>query len=172
MLINGTRYPLPAITETIEDNSIGHPEYGWFEKIYTALNAMAVGIDAGYIWSETTADATPTEMFVNGVAGTRVIIEPSSVTAFDILVTAYAAPPTSKGKTWKIECAAFRDNAGNSSLVDIPVVTIVSQTDLSGSGAGTDLWDIAATVNDPDETLRLTATGEAGTTIIWEARGR
>jgi hypothetical protein len=172
MLINGTRYPLPAITETIEDNSIAHPEYGWFEKLYTAMLAMSAGIDLGYTWRGTTADGVATEIFIDGTPGNRAPVPASSVVAYDLVVTAYKAPPHPKGKTWRIEGAALRDNADNTSLVDVPVVTILSQTDASGSGVGTDVWDAVISVNDGDDTMVFTVTGDAATTIVWEARSR
>jgi hypothetical protein len=39
--IDGNRYCLPALNETIQDNSLGHPEWGWWEKLYTFLRALA-----------------------------------------------------------------------------------------------------------------------------------
>lgn len=39
--IDGNRFCLPALNETIQDNSIGHPEWGWWEKLYTFLRELA-----------------------------------------------------------------------------------------------------------------------------------
>jgi hypothetical protein len=39
--INGTLFCLPALNETIQDNSIGHPEWGWWEKLYAFLRELA-----------------------------------------------------------------------------------------------------------------------------------
>jgi hypothetical protein len=39
--INGTGCCLPALNETTQDNSLGHPEWGWWEKLYTFLRELA-----------------------------------------------------------------------------------------------------------------------------------
>jgi hypothetical protein len=39
--IDGERYCLPALNETVQDNSLGHPEWGWWEKIYIFLRQLA-----------------------------------------------------------------------------------------------------------------------------------
>lgn len=40
-IIDDTSLCLPALNETIHDNSISHPEYGWWEKIYEFLRILA-----------------------------------------------------------------------------------------------------------------------------------
>lgn len=39
--INGDLFCLPALNETTQDNSLGHPEWGWWEKIYIFLKQLA-----------------------------------------------------------------------------------------------------------------------------------
>lgn len=39
--INGTGFCLPSLNETIQDNSLGHPEWGWWEKMYSFLRELA-----------------------------------------------------------------------------------------------------------------------------------
>lgn len=39
--IDGDFYCLPALNETIQDNSLGHPEWGWWEKLYSFLRVLA-----------------------------------------------------------------------------------------------------------------------------------
>jgi hypothetical protein len=45
--INGSTYCLPALNETIQDNSLGHPEWGWWEKLYTFLRELAANSGGG-----------------------------------------------------------------------------------------------------------------------------
>jgi hypothetical protein len=40
-IIDDTSLCLPALNETTQDNSIGHPEYGWWEKNYEFLRVLA-----------------------------------------------------------------------------------------------------------------------------------
>jgi hypothetical protein len=39
--INGELFCLPALNETTQDNSLGHTEWGWWEKLYTFLRELA-----------------------------------------------------------------------------------------------------------------------------------
>lgn len=166
--VAGVRYALPALTETVQDNSIGHPEYGWLEKELNLFKALAAASADRVTWVGTTADATLTEIYVGGVPGARQVVPASAVTAYVLNITAYASA-TTKGKTWRVNCGIIRDGANNTALLDVPVVTVLAQSDLSGGGAGTDLWDITITADDTDETLVIEVEGEAATPIAWQA---
>lgn len=166
VLINGIRYPLPALTETVQDNSIGTPEYGWLEKELAVIRAIVAEIFIGTTWSGTTVDATPAEIYEGGVPPGRESIPLNAVTHFTINVKAF---DSTRGKVWKMEFATLNTGATTSALLDIPVITIIGQSDLAGGGAGTDLWDVAATVDAASDTVILTVTGEAATTIAWAA---
>jgi len=39
--IDGNTFCLPALNETTQDNSLGHTEWGWWEKLYTFLRELA-----------------------------------------------------------------------------------------------------------------------------------
>lgn len=39
--IDGELFCLPALNETVQDNSLGHPEWGWWEKMYMFLRRLA-----------------------------------------------------------------------------------------------------------------------------------
>ena len=170
VLVNGTRYALPALTETVQDNSIASPEFGWLEKLLGVIRALVAGVYPGSNWTGTTTDATPTEIYLGGVALAREVVGLNTVTPYTITVKAFDPLHGGNGKVWKIECAAINTGATTAILLDIPVITIIGQTDPSGGGSGTDTWDIAATVDAASDTLRLTVTGEAGVTIDWEAQ--
>jgi hypothetical protein len=169
VLINGIRYPLPALTETVQDNSIGTPEYGWLEKELAVIRAIVAEIFIGTTWSGTTVDATPTEIYEGGVAPGREAIPLNTVTQYSIKVKAFVPLHGGSGKVWKIDFATISTGASMSALLDIPVITIIGQSDPAGGGAGTDLWDVAVTVDAASDTLILTVTGEAATMITWAA---
>ena len=48
-MINGQRFCLPSVNETIQDNSLGHPEWGWWEKLYGFFRELAsyAGVGGG-----------------------------------------------------------------------------------------------------------------------------
>lgn len=167
VLINGIRYPLPALTETVQDNSIGTPEFGWLEKELAVIRAIVAEIFTGTAWMGDTVDATPTEIYEGGVPPGREAIPLNAVTSFTVSIKAF---DLTRGKVWKLEFATINTGATTSALLDIPVVTIIGQSDLAGGGAGTDLWDVDVTVDAPTDTLVLTVTGEAATNITWDAR--
>lgn len=167
--IHGIRYAVPALTETIQDNSIGHPEYGWLEKLLEVLRALATNVVEETTWEGDTTTNSPTEIFVGGVPSARESVPANMATAYEICVTSLDDTQV-HSKTWKIECTAVRDYADNTSLIDVPIITILSQTDTSGGGTGTDLWDVAVTVDDSDDTLVLTVTGQHMTNIGWAAK--
>jgi len=169
LVIDGVRYAVPALTETIQDNSIGHPEYGWHEKFIELLRALTTGVVIDTTWQGDTTNNTPTEIYVGGVSLARKSVLVDAATAYDFCITALNSAQTGS-KTWRVECTVIRDNADNTSFVDVPVVTILAQTDVSGGGSGTDLWDVAVTVDDSDDTIVLTVTGQAATNIGWAAR--
>ena len=114
-------------------------------------------------WSGQTLDDTPTEIFVGGVSLSRYALTAEQTDAFFLKALA-RANGTNKSKVWTLYGAASRDGSNNSALVGTVTPTVIAQSDVSG---GTDDWDIAVTVDDTDETLRITVTGQAGTTIGW-----
>jgi hypothetical protein len=170
VLVNGVRYPLPALNETVQDNSIGTPEFGWLEKELAILRALVAGVFTGSSWLGTTADATPTELYLGGVAPTREIVPLNDLTYYSIMVKAFSSLHGGAGKIWRVEFAVKNLGSGMTSLLDIPVITILGQTSVPGGGSGTDLWDIAATVDAMTDSLILTATGEAALNVTWVAQ--
>lgn len=127
------------------------------------------GLVPSISWSGTTANATPAEIFIGGVLNERHVLEASAVTSWTLRCVAFDLTGM-KVKRWRIECDAVRGAANNSSMVDEVLYTVIGQTDTSGGGTGTDLWDVAVVVNDTDETFRITVTGQAATSIAWTVR--
>jgi hypothetical protein len=132
-------------------------------SLIDAINKAYIG--AGSIcWSGVTGSATPTEIFLGGVPTTRYALTGNSVTSFALTAVAREAI-TNKTKVWEIRAVATRTLAGVSSWVRVtPTYTVIDQTDSSG---GTADWDIALAINDGDDTMRVTVTGQVGLAIGW-----
>jgi hypothetical protein len=132
-------------------------------SLIDAINKAYIG--AGSIcWSGVTGSATPTEIFLGGVPTTRYALTGNSVTSFALTAVAREAI-TNKTKVWEIRAVATRTLTGVSSWVRVtPTYTVIDQTDSSG---GTADWDIALAINDGDDTMRVTVTGQAGLAIGW-----
>jgi hypothetical protein len=118
--------------------------------------------DALY-WYGTTANAVATEIFLKGEGGIRYSIDEETTTYLNLTVVA-RANATNKTKVWDAKAVISRDDSDNSAVVGTPSYTVVAQSDGSG---GTQNWDIVITVNDGDDTARVTVTGQASTDITW-----
>jgi len=132
-------------------------------SLVDAINKAYIG--AGSLcWSGVTGGATPTEIFLGGVPTTRYALTGNSVTSFALTAVAREAI-TNKTKVWEIRAVATRTLTGVASWVRVtPTYTVVDQTDASG---GTADWDLALAINDGDDTMRVTVTGQAGLSIGW-----
>lgn len=140
-------------------------------SLIQAINlAFSSGGGVTTTWSGTTSNATPTEIFIDGISSNRHILTANQTDAFFLRVVA-RDDTNNKSKVWKIEAAAQRDGSNNSSLVGSASVDVVTQSDTLGGGSGTDLWSISVSVNDSDESFRITVTGQALTTIGWVVAG-
>ena len=100
LAIGGADYPLPALNETIQDNSIGHPMWGWAEKIHNLLLALSsVGTGAWtLVLTETdtvlAADDTQVIYATGNAAGTP---SPSPLVTFTLPTASTGLPaPGSK----------------------------------------------------------------------------
>jgi hypothetical protein len=116
-----------------------------------------------FVWKGTTSDAVATEIFVDGVASSRYGLTTSSTSVFEL--TCIARNNTdNKTKVWTIDAVTTTSSSDGSSIVGSPTYTIIAQSDVSG---GTNDWAISVAVNDPDDTFRITVTGESSKTIQW-----
>lgn len=114
-------------------------------------------------WYGDTSNATATELLL-GAAGKRATVLATSAFIFKLL--AVARDNTGNAvKAWEITGAIKRDGANNTALVGSVTKTVIA------ADAGASTWDIAVTADDTNETLAVTATGAAATTIRWNVRG-
>ena len=127
-------------------------------SLVDAINKAYTGPGA-IVWSGTTASASPTEIFLGGIASTRYSLTTNGTAYFNL--TCVARDNTNNdSKVWDVKAVAAVDSAGNAAIVGTPSYTVIA------ASAGASGWTLAATVNDPDNTFRLTVTG-GGVTIQW-----
>ncbi|MEK7779915.1 MAG: hypothetical protein AAB370_00270, partial [Verrucomicrobiota bacterium] len=113
-----------------------------------------------YICRNITTNASPRDLFLDGIS--RFITVPTSSTwALDILVTARAA--TGSSAVYQIR-SSIRNDAGVTTLFGTPALTII--------GEDVPAWDVTVSANDTNDSLVLTATGDADQTIRWVATVR
>lgn len=112
-----------------------------------------------YVLRNTTSDATPTELFLDGGAQERRITIPiGSTVAFDILVVARSSGQASAGYRIK---GVIENFAGTTSFIGTPTVTTLGEDRSS--------WDVSVEANDVDDVLRILVTGESAFNVRWVA---
>ena len=111
-------------------------------------------------WNGSTADATPTEMFIRGVASNRFTIIANSAINFTIKVIARDST-SGDIASYNFYGAIKRDGSSNTALVGSLVKDIIAEEDTS--------WDCAVTADDTNEALIVTVTGDASNTVKWSA---
>lgn len=137
-------------------------------SLIDAINKAYLGGGLVY-WSGTTTNDTPAEIFVGGVPSTRYTLTTSSTVVFFLTCVA-RDNTTNRSKVWEIKGVAQCSSADASDWVDLtPTYTVVDQSDSSG---GTDDWDVALSIDDSDESVRVTVTGQTSTTIQWVVYNR
>ncbi len=108
----------------------------------------------------TTANAIPTELFIDGIAA-RCTIKANTTWAFAITVVARRTDLGNESAAYQfLGCVA--NNAGTTALVGSVAKTVIAEDSAA--------WDCNVTADDANDALIITATGEAGKTIQWVAR--
>lgn len=123
-----------------------------------ATGANQVGLYCSH--STATSDTTPTVV----ATLTRFVIPAKRVMPFSGFMTAYSnATDTYRVKLWKIEGVITRDASNSTRIVGTPVITeIAADTDAAS-------WAVTGvSANDTYESLEVTVTGEAATSILWQ----
>lgn len=131
-----------------------------YQHLTSAQLAKLAGYASETVWSGTTSNATPTEIFVGGVASTRYTIAASSSESFTLQVDGRDTT-TGDEMTMFFRGSIKRDGANN--------------TTLSGLGSETTAkddatWDISVTADDTNEALIITVTGDATNSVEWAAK--
>ena len=116
-------------------------------------------------WYGDTADATPTEILLGGTASQFAVLLNTSAFMFKVLVAA-RNNADDVNSFWELTGGIKRGaNAAATAIVGVVTKTITA------ADAGAATWDIAATADTTNGSLKLTVTGEAAKTIRWNARG-
>ena len=106
------------------------------------------------ILSGTTANATPTEIFVDGTSPNRVDVATGSTITFSALVAARSA---TESAGYKIE-GVIKNDAGTAALVGVVAKTVFAEEDTG--------WDI--TVTAANNALTFIVTGDSADSVSWE----
>ena len=124
----------PATKKYVDDNAGGGP--------------------SGTTLSGTTANATPTEIFVDGTSPNRMDVATGSTITFSALVAARSA---TESAGYKIE-GVIKNDAGTAELVGVVAKTVFAEEDTA--------WDI--TVTAANNALTFIVTGDSADSVSWE----
>lgn len=152
-----------------------------YRSVATNVGQLAFGGDTGGLSAQgsvqtfalVTANATSTPLRTGSANATdRMVLPAKRLAAFYGLVTAFCevtgSPNTYFAKTWEIKGAIKRDNNNNTVLVGTPVIIELGR-DADGTPTPS-TWAIASiTADDTNEALAINVTGQASTTINWQA---
>ena len=117
-------------------------------------NGVGTWQAAGTVLSGTTANATPTEIFVDGTPTNRVDVATGSTITFSALVAARSA---TESAGYKIE-GVIKNDAGTAALVGVVAKTVFAEEDIA--------WDI--TVTAANNALTFIVTGDSVDSVSWE----
>lgn len=115
-------------------------------------------------WTGTTTDATPTEIFLLGVASNRLTLVSDSALGATLNCTARRTDADGESAYFTIN-AVLDNNAGTTAGVGAtPFVTVANSTDFTTA-------TVAASADNTNDALAITVTGEAGKTVRWVVHG-
>ena len=109
---------------------------------------------SGTVLSGTTANNTQTEIFVDGVASSRMTIATNTTWMFSAMVAARSA---TESAGYKIE-GVIKNDAGTAELVGVVAKTVFAEEDIA--------WDI--TVTAANNALTFIVTGDSADSVSWE----
>lgn len=113
------------------------------------------------IWRNSTTDATPTELFLDG-ATLRAVMPASSSWVFSIFMVARRSTGTT---------SIYKSEGQISNVAGTVAVAGVTTTEMN-DGIGLPATPFVVDADDPNDALRLTITGVAANTIRYVAHGR
>ena len=111
---------------------------------------------SGTTLSGTTSNNTQTEIFVDGVASSRMTIATNTTWMFSAMVAARSA---TESAGYKIE-GVIKNDGGTTSLVGIAVKTVFAEEDAT--------WDITVEADDTNDALVFKVTGDSADSVTWE----
>ena len=108
---------------------------------------------------KSTTDATPVELFLDGVDD-RLVIPSDTTWTFSILVAARRTDVDGESAGYKFE-GVIDNDAGTVAINGAVTKTVLAEDTVA--------WDFNVTADDANNSLKLEATGEAAKTIRWVA---
>lgn len=120
-------------------------------------------------YTATTAESS-TQLNISGTATDRMVIPATRSVAFIGIVQAMCNVSSSSNfiKAWRIEGVITRDGSNNTRIVGTPTISVIAQ-DTDGTPTPS-TWAVASiTADDTNEALAINVTGQANTTIRWQA---
>jgi len=122
-------------------------------------NNVQSGVDhTMHVMYATTSDTTPTELFLDGTS-TRINLPSNSTMMFEADVVGRDSTGTDH---YAVRFTGILERTGNTTVL----INNISETILAETNSN---WSITVTADDTNDTLVVTATGAAGTTIKWTA---
>ena len=119
----------------------------------TAIGAAGGG---GTTLSGTTSNNTPTEIFVDGVADSRMTIATNTTWMFSAMVAARSATESAGYKSEGV----IKNDGDATSLVGTAVKTVLAEEDSA--------WDITVEADDANDALVFKVTGDSADSVVWE----
>lgn len=113
-------------------------------------------------WSGQTTNATPTEIFVNGVTDNRLSVPESACVTFDILV-AVRDIDNDTGFSLHARFGVKRDDSNNTSVVGFAPLTFDLGNEITGAS-------VQIQIDDTNDSVNIIATGHATHTVNWAAK--
>ena len=122
-----------------------------------AKTVLGITPSGGTTLSGTTTDATAdVEIFVDGVANSRMTITTNTTWMFSAMVAARSA---TESAGYKIE-GVIKNDGGTTSLVGTAVKTVFAEEDAT--------WDITVEADDTNDALVFKVTGDSADSVVWE----
>jgi hypothetical protein len=124
-----------------------------------STTAASIAQRSDYVLSNTTSDATATELFTDG-SGARHAIQTDSTNFFEVRIAARRQDAADESAAYLIT-GCIDNYAGITALVGTPSVTVVAEDSVS--------WTVTVAADDTNDVLGIMVTGEVGKTIYWVA---
>jgi len=114
-----------------------------------------------YLVRNTTIDATPTELFVDGSGrSVRVVLQDNSTWTYKVTVTGHRTDLNDGHAGYTVAGVIYRNSgAATTSLQGSPIYSILAESNPA--------WDINISADFVNGSIKVTVTGEAGKQIRW-----
>ena len=133
----------------------------WSVVSYPANNApVSLTLDGQFNWFGETSDATPTEIFLDNISK-RLPVKTNGNHTFTLIGNGIS---TAGACRWFKIDGSIKNVGGTTSIVG-------STTTYDDGDIAAATWDITATADNTNDSLKITVTGAAATNITWNVTG-